>query len=188
MELRWLLEDSTTSEPITGAELSTSISVRRESDGYYLKWEDNTFDATGGLNKIAMYEEVNQYLLPGVYAKTIDTSLWQDDTYSAMSYYTSASYFSKVDEFFVVSGVKYSTETERVIAELKASIDSMNAKIYETPAASLLSQEYYTNEDMDGNGLIYGIDFYISTGRPKMLDYIPKRGVPMTWTEYLASV
>ena len=56
-----------------------------------------------------------------------------------------------------------------------------------TPIVAPLVAEYHGNEDLDGNGLIYGVDFVLSDP-PPMLQGIPE-GAPATMTlaEYAAS-
>ena len=56
-----------------------------------------------------------------------------------------------------------------------------------TPIVAPLVAEYHGNEDLDGNGLIYGVDFVLSDP-PPMLQGIPE-GAPATMTlaEYVAS-
>jgi len=51
------------------------------------------------------------------------------------------------------------------------------------PAAAVLVSEYYGDEDLDDNGLIYGVDFYITDDIP-MLEGIPPAGIAMTRDEY----
>lgn len=65
----------------------------------------------------------------------------------------------------------------------------------EQPAATKLITEFMGNEDLDGNGLIYGYDFKITDGndKPALLDGIesnPKftATVEMTWADYLATL
>jgi hypothetical protein len=70
-----------------------------------------------------------------------------------------------------------------------ASILALLNRVFVAPHASALISEYLSNEDLDGNGLVYGYDFYISDP-PLMIKNmnIPKRGTSMTWANYLASV
>lgn len=59
------------------------------------------------------------------------------------------------------------------------------------PAASTLANEYHGNQDLDGNGMIYGIDFHIDPecpDRPPMLRSVPNNGVAMAWSTYLESI
>lgn len=57
------------------------------------------------------------------------------------------------------------------------------------PKAAALVAEYVGNEDLDGNGLIYGIDFYIcDADLPPMLEEMPKGGTSYTWLQYLATL
>jgi|WetSurMetagenome_2_1015567.scaffolds.fasta_scaffold02911_9 hypothetical protein len=73
------------------------------------------------------------------------------------------------------------------IADLKTSIESVNTSIDKgSNAASLLSAEYYSKQDLDNDGLVYGIHFYI-TNCPPMLTTIPARGTPLTWDQYIDS-
>ncbi len=75
-----------------------------------------------------------------------------------------------------------------LLLEVLAKLNTLQAQVSKAPAASNLVSEYYSNQDLDGNGLIYGIDFYISNDAPVILQTLPKRGVPMTWAAYLKSV
>ena len=56
-----------------------------------------------------------------------------------------------------------------------------------TQAASILSSEFFNRQDLDGDGKICGIDFYISTNKPALLAGVPNGGIPMTWDEYKIS-
>jgi hypothetical protein len=66
------------------------------------------------------------------------------------------------------------------IGEIKTQLDDINQG---SNAASLLASEYFSNQDLDGDGLIYGVDFYISDP-PEMLSTIPARGTIRTWAQY----
>lgn len=76
--------------------------------------------------------------------------------------------------------------------DLYTKIDALDSTMTESTAttmASTLVNEYYGGQDMDGNGLVYGIDFYISSEDiPQVLIYIPQDGSPMTWTDYVESM
>lgn len=73
------------------------------------------------------------------------------------------------------------------IADLKSSVESVNSSIGKgSNAASLLSAEYYSKQDLDDDGLVYGVNFYI-TDCPPMLTTIPARGTPITWSQYISS-
>jgi hypothetical protein len=70
------------------------------------------------------------------------------------------------------------------IADLKTQLDDVNTSIDKgSNAASLLASEYFSNQDLDGDSLIYGVDFYI-TDCPAMLSTIPARGTIRTWAQY----
>ena len=56
------------------------------------------------------------------------------------------------------------------------------------PKAAVLVNEYMGNEDLDGNGLIYGVDFHIGPGKPPMLNSMPENGSTLTWQQYLNSL
>lgn len=65
------------------------------------------------------------------------------------------------------------------------------------PKASVLVSEYMGNQDLDGNGLVYGFDFYITEDDtiPKMLlkiqqtsDFDKTGLTEMTWQQYLDSL
>lgn len=81
------------------------------------------------------------------------------------------------------------------LLEVLTKLDDLSAKINTmtdataTTMASTLVNEYYGGQDMDGNGLVYGVDFYISSEDiPQVLIYIPENGAPMTWTDYVNSM
>jgi len=52
--------------------------------------------------------------------------------------------------------------------------------------ASVLSQEYYSDEDLDGDELVYGKDFHFKDP-PYILQQIPKSGKELDWEEYKKS-
>jgi hypothetical protein len=138
---------------------------------------------------VAHYEEFLSDIIPGMYKKVLDITDWPDDTYHIISVYTGDGVSTnKIETFIIKNGTKYNNISESNASDLKTSVDNLALKIIPPPSASLLIQEYYNNEDADGNGLIYGIDFYITIGRPIILDTLPRRGNPMSWTAYLASI
>jgi len=55
------------------------------------------------------------------------------------------------------------------------------------PIVTPLVSEYHGNEDLDGNGLIYGVDFVLSDP-PPMLQGIPSVSTTMTFQEYKDSI
>jgi len=176
MELLWFIENAVTGEPVTESAEFTSVGIRRLSDGYLYDWTTGVFSSIGGTSPTTTYDEIT--LLPGFYKKTVDISGWSNGSYHVVSYFeTDELATNRVVEMVVKNGSSYESNSEVALTTSST-----------TPAASLLVQEYYNSEDADGNGLIYGVDFYISTGRPKILENIPKRGVPMQWQEYLASI
>jgi len=70
------------------------------------------------------------------------------------------------------------------ITTVNSKLDSLGASVDRgSNAASLLSSEFYSKQDLDGDGLIYGIDFYISDA-PEMLATIPAVGSVITWAQY----
>jgi hypothetical protein len=105
-----------------------------------------------------------------------------------------------------------SCDTELLISELKpvleqiaselSAIKAMQQHIHDkhwsrtsgsVPRAALLVNEYFGNQDLDGNGLVYGKHFYVSDEcpeKPPMLSNIRAReeAIEMTWPEYLASL
>lgn len=66
----------------------------------------------------------------------------------------------------------------------------------EPPKATKLMNEFMGNEDMDGNGLVYGYDFKItdSATKPPMLSAVEANpnwtdpDTEMSWEDYLASL
>ena len=150
------------------------IIIRREADGFMLDWTTGEFTETVSADQKGAYDEIDPVIMPGLYKKEVDTSDWDSGTYTAISYLTDP-IVNKVEEFEISNGKKVNIS------------DTVAASI-SIPESSILVQEYYNNKDADGNDMIYGVDFYISTGRPKMLDNLPRRGISMTWTEYLASI
>jgi hypothetical protein len=175
MELIWFIRNSSTGLPVTEADEYTSVSIRRAEDGYLYDWSTNSFAVSGGNMPMETYTEIT--LLPGFYTKTTDTSEWDDGLYQVFSYLETPDIATtRAYEMTISNGTAYESPSEIAL--------TTNT----TPAATLLVQEYYNSQDLDGNGLIYGADFYISTGRPRILDQIPKKGVPFSWEDYLASV
>lgn len=88
--------------------------------------------------------------------------------------------------------VDYACASYYMLVDMLAQLTEIATTLNNTAAnsaASMLSSEYYHNQDQDGDGLIYGRDFYISTDCPILLKNItPKPGaLPMTWLEYQAS-
>jgi len=70
------------------------------------------------------------------------------------------------------------------LQSLADKIDSLQSSVTQgSNAASLLVQEYYSKQDLDGDSLIYGIDFYISDP-PEALASIPAAGARMSWAQY----
>jgi hypothetical protein len=82
------------------------------------------------------------------------------------------------------------TKLDTIEATNQAILALLN-RAFVAPHASALVSEFMSTEDLDNNGLIYGKDFYITPSTvPPMLKNmnIPKKGISMTWTDYLASV
>lgn len=71
-----------------------------------------------------------------------------------------------------------------------------DSSVQTPPLASSLVQEYMANEDMDGNGKVYGFDFKIEDdgNKPPMLKGLedqpewPNPSESMTWDEYKDSL
>jgi hypothetical protein len=87
---------------------------------------------------------------------------------------------------------------QQQIVMLDMKLSSIDAKLssilvfltaaFSMPKAATLVSEYYGNQDLDGNGLIFGKDFYI-TNPPKMLESIEFDTTPpsaLTWEEFIA--
>lgn len=86
MEIIWRLLDYD-DQPITGVGPSTTLIIRRASDGYLLDWDDMSFKNSGWAALTSPFTEIDQTNLPGVYKKTIDSSGWQGGFYLAISAY-----------------------------------------------------------------------------------------------------
>jgi len=99
--------------------------------------------------------------------------------YDCLTYYTLTEILSATHN--LITSV---TTLSLKIDDMSASIDDLTAKTPNPQAGSILCSEYYTRQDLDGDTLICGIDFYISTDRPKVLDSVPRVGTPVTWQEY----
>jgi hypothetical protein len=59
------------------------------------------------------------------------------------------------------------------------------------PLAAILVNEYMGSQDLNGDGMIYGVDFHISPDcpeRPPMLETFPTGGIAMTWPDYVGSL
>jgi hypothetical protein len=70
------------------------------------------------------------------------------------------------------------------LQDLASKIDTLQSSVSQgSNAASLLVQEYYSKQDLDGDSLIYGIDFYIYDP-PEALASIPVAGTRMSWVQY----
>ena len=108
----------------------------------------------------------------------IDPTTGEITDYDCIIYYKLLDVLTNLDSM--------NTKLDTVIIKLDDLGAQINAGI---PQSSLLVSEYYGNQDMDGNGLIYGVDFYISSSDiPQSLKIIPKKGAPMTWNDYLGSI
>ena len=198
MELLWFVKDAITGQPLD--EVSPEITIRRDLDGYLFDWLTDSFTVSAAPSAISTsYEHIEFSELPGLYKKDVDVSAWDDGTYTVISYIdemVNTRYLNNIEELVIVGGAVYNDyilygvlgDMKNSIDDVKDAIESMSTKIKETPSGSLLIQEYYNNQDADGNSLIYGVDFYITTDRPKILEFIPRKGTPMTWQEYLNSV
>jgi hypothetical protein len=187
MDILWFIENGATGIPVSESAEYTSIGIRRLADGYLYDWDTKTFLVDGGTSPTIEYEELD--LLPGFYKKTVDVAAWKDGSYHAVSYLdTPTVATNRIVEIVIKDGKSFESSSDVSLTTMNTSLTDISDKIYSPPAATLLVQEYYNHEDFDGNGLIYGIDFHISANRPKILDNIPKRGVPMTWEDYLASI
>lgn len=51
--------------------------------------------------------------------------------------------------------------------------------------ASMCSQEYYNQEDLDGDGEIYGHTFHYIGDVPPVLKSIPKKGKAVQWKDII---
>jgi hypothetical protein len=78
--------------------------------------------------------------------------------------------------------IDLTTASNTKLDAIQTRLDNSNKII----AGSILHSEYYNNQDLDNDGLVYGVDFYISVDKPKLLAGIPNKGYPKTWAEYKA--
>lgn len=97
------------------------------------------------------------------------------------------------DESVIVAKLDELKAVQESILALLAHIDSdhWDQAGATVPKAAILVNEYMGNQDLDGNGLVYGKDFHIDPAcpdRPPMLADLPDDGFPATWADYLAGV
>jgi len=84
MKASWLILDNNF-DPVIGGAASTSIKVRRLSDGYLLDWNDSTFKNTGWTTLETTLTELDATNLPGWYEKSITETNWQDGAYQIIT-------------------------------------------------------------------------------------------------------
>jgi hypothetical protein len=90
MKVSWLILDNDF-DPITGGAASTSIKIRRLSDGYLLDWDDNAFKNTGWVSLSTTLSEIDATNLAGWYEKVITETSWSDGAYQFITYFDNGS-------------------------------------------------------------------------------------------------
>ena len=69
------------------------------------------------------------------------------------------------------------------------SIEPAGSSGGSVPKAAMLINEYMGREDLDGNDMVYGFDFFIvASDRPPMLASMPTGGMALSWEQYLATL
>jgi hypothetical protein len=94
---------------LTGQSASTTLKIRRVSDGYCLDWVDGvTFKAAASCtNLTTAMDEVSATYLPGEYKKVVVTDGWLDGYYQAIAHYDDATtVLNFSDEKYVQGGVE----------------------------------------------------------------------------------
>ena len=84
MRASWLLLDNLGS-PITNGEASTSVKVRRLTDGFLYDWNDNTFKNSGWVAVSVEMDEIDAVNLPGWYEALISEASWDDGLYQLIT-------------------------------------------------------------------------------------------------------
>lgn len=193
MIVSWFLVDDN-DNPISGMAHGTQIAILQSSSGYLLDWSTGSFSPSGGIEPLNNYTEPLSAVAPGILTKEVSIVSWDDGVYKIYSYYDSgvaAQGQSQYEEIEIKDGEQFTNvkllgldqEIVDLLTQLNSKIDDLSDKVHRDAAATL-SLEYFSSQDLDGDGLIYGKDFYISVDRPPMLDEIPKAGAPKSWAEY----
>jgi hypothetical protein len=100
-------------------------------------------------------------------------------------------YIAITDQTSVIqSSLSYIASEITTTKDYVISLYYLFNRVLAMPKSASLISEYFGYEDLDGNGLIFGYDFYI-TNPPKMLESLVFDPIPtstMTWVEYLESI
>jgi hypothetical protein len=182
MDIIWLLINDSY-DPITGGSAKTEVRIRQYFTGYVYDWETLSFASSASSAYTVLEEET---LFPGLYHKEVDISDWDDGRYFIYCAYDDAVSRTIIEEKFIYNGEEITEYEDYVLFKSIESKLNTLASNAAPSAAALLSQEYYSGQDLDGDTLIFGVDFYISVDCPEMLIDIPTNGAPKTWTEYQA--
>lgn len=182
MEISWFISDNSY-VPIAGASEDTNLGIRRVVDGYFYDWDSLSFVSSGSSELLTTLSEPLSATFPGLYTKSIDISGWNDGIYQAFFLYSGSVVRSGAEEFIVYDGEELNDYRRAIILEdIKTAVEQFKAQSLSS-AGAILSQEYYSKQDLDGDGLIYGIDFYIYDP-PEILANIPSVGTMMSWATY----
>jgi len=102
-----------------------------------------------------------------------------ESPYGALTYYT-------LTDILSATGVLINS-----VNTINVKFDTINSNMSSIAAGASINQgacilfhEHYNRQDLDGDGLIYGYDFYILVDRPEMLERVPKHGTPISWQDY----
>ncbi len=87
MEIIWGIFDDN-QDPVTGGAASTSVKIRRGSDGYLYDWNDGAFKNSGWTTLSATLTEIDATNLAGYYKKDVTESGWTDGWYQVFVRYT----------------------------------------------------------------------------------------------------
>lgn len=104
MEILWKLIDSA-GAPITGGAASTSVKIRRASDGYLFDFNDTTFKASDWIAISSAMSEVSATHLPGVYRLLVTTTAWTDGAYQMDASYTGTAAQTALQELLLQDGI-----------------------------------------------------------------------------------
>lgn len=92
-------------EPITGGAASTSLKIRKNSNGYLFDWSDTTFKNAGWTTLATTFAEIDATNVAGYYHKeAVDISGWTDGWYLIVARYTGTPKRNYAAEWLVKGG------------------------------------------------------------------------------------
>lgn len=98
-----LFDDSNVA--ITGGAASTSLKIRRGSDGYLLDWNDTTFKNAAWTTLATTFTEIDATNVAGYYKKSsVNISGWTDGWYQVIAGYTGSPKRNAVAEWLIKGG------------------------------------------------------------------------------------